>query len=108
MAPTGLKQIGLQSQAITLQWEKLPVSDRCNPPVVYSVKMEGCNGQQQIESNTTYTFKIINDLCPDSLYSASVKACTNNTETANACGLYSIIISAQTFKDGKLQYYHYS
>ena len=44
-------------------------------------------------------YAIITDLCPHSLYSISVRACTNDTETANVCGPYSRTIQAQMLKD---------
>ena len=102
--PTGLEYTGLQSQSITLRWEQLPTRERCDPPIVYSVKVEEYNVPQQIvysdTINTTNTYTIITGLSPYSLYNISVKACTNNIGTANTCGLYSTMIRVRTLQDG--------
>ena len=102
--------LDIQSQSVTLQWQPLSTGGRCNPPILYSVRAEGrqlplCNGQQQIESNTTNTHTIITGLCPYSSYRISVKACTN-TNAANVCGEYSNSLFVRTLEDGMCVVYH--
>ena len=102
--------LDIQSQSVTLQWQPLSTGGRCNPPMLYSVRVEGrqlplCNGQQQIESNITNTHKIITGLCPYSSYRISVKARTN-TDAANVCGTYSRSLFVRTLEDGKCVIYH--
>lgn len=104
-APTGLEYIELQSQSVTLQWEQLNTTEKCNPPILYSVQVEGhlCNEQQRNEFNTTNTHIIITGLCPHSSYSISVKACTElNTDE---CGAYSATLSVRTLEDGMCAVY---
>ena len=90
---SGLEYTEVQSQSVTLQWNRLRTRERCNPPILYSVRVEGCNG---IEANTTNTHTTITGLCPHSLYNISVKAC-NDT---NKCGEYSAALSVHTLEDG--------
>ena len=99
-----MEYIELQSQSVTLQWEELNTTERCNPPILYSVKVEAqqlrCSGQQRIESNTTNTHTIITGLCPYSSYRISVKACTNTV-----CGEYSSSLLVHTLEDGVCDVY---
>ena len=88
-----------QNQSITITWQPPNVGERCNPPILYSVRVEGrqqplCIGQQQMESNTIDTYAVITGLCPYTLYRISVKACTD------VCGEYSNPVSVQTLEDG--------
>ena len=100
--PTGLEYIELQSQSVTLQWEQLNTMEKCNPPILYSVHVEGhlCNEQRRNESNTTNTHIIITGLCPHSSYSISVKACTELK-----CGANSATLSVRTLEDGMCAVY---
>jgi hypothetical protein len=101
--PTGLGYIELRSRSVTLLWEQLNTSERCSPPILYSVQVEAqqqqelCNAQQRMESNTTNTNAVITGLCPHSLYIISVKACN---EVANMCGEYSSSLVVHTLEDG--------
>ena len=103
--PTGLEYIELQSRSVILQWEQLNTAERCSPPILYSVRVEAgqqqqqglCNAQQLMESNTINTHTTITGLCPHSQYRISVKACT---EAGDVCGAYSSPLSVHTLEDG--------
>ena len=107
-SPTGLEYIELRSRSVALRWEQLNTAERCNPPILYSVKVtvvagqqqqqQGlCNAQQLMEFNTTNTHAIITGLCPYSRYEISIKACT---EHGDVCGSYSSSLSVRTLEDG--------
>ena len=104
-SPTGLEYTELQSRSVTLQWEQLNTAERCNPPILYSVRVVAgqqqqqglCNGQRLMESTTTNTHAIITGLCPHFRYEMSIKACT---EHGDVCGSYSSSLSVRTLEDG--------
>ena len=91
----------VQSQSISVKWQPPSTRERCNPPILYSVRVEGpqqqllCIGRQQMESSTTDTHAVIRGLCPYSSYTVSVKACTESV-----CWGYSSSLSVRTLEDG--------
>ena len=90
-APTGLRYTELRTQSITLQWEQLPTEKRGGPSNTYTVNVQGCGGSEQPATSTHIT---ITNLCPNSIYTISVKACTTT------CGRYSQSIIVKTQEDG--------
>ena len=106
-SPT-VEHVEPRSRSVVLQWEQLNTAERCNPPILYSVRVrvvagqqqqqQGlCNAQQLMEFNTTNTHTIITELCPYSQYEISIKACT---EDGDVCGHYSSSLSVRTLEDG--------
>ena len=92
-APSNLRYTILQSRYIWLQWDPLEAQYRGGGSSNrYSLTVSGCNGSPQTTTNTHIN---VHNLCPNSMYSISVGACTNI-----GCGTYSSPIQIQTPEDG--------
>ena len=95
----------LQNQRITLRWDELSVSERAGPHNTFSLNVSanspsdtGC--LQQHVYHTTDTYISIENLCPNTLYTISVRAC-NTPNSVLSCGQYSPTIQVQTMEGGK-------
>ena len=95
----------LQNQRITLQWDELSVSERAGPQNTFSLNVSanpssdsGC--LQQHVYHTTDTYISIDNLCPNTLYTISVRAC-NTPNNVLSCGQYSPTIEIQTVEGCK-------
>ena len=101
-APPNLRKRELQDRRITLQWDELSVSERAGPQNTFSLNVSanplsdsGC--LQQHVYHTTDTYISIDNLCPNTLYTISVRACNSPLP----CGPYSPTIQVQTLEGGK-------
>ena len=90
-SPSNLRYTILQSSYISLQWDPLEAQYRGGSSNSYSLNVTGCNGSAQTTTNTHIN---VHNLCPNSIYFISVRACTNG------CGNYSSPIQIQTPEDG--------
>lgn len=94
VVPVGLRYTALQSRSITLHWQQIPTAGSGPRNMIsYKVKVHGCSG---IERDTSNTHETIQSLCPNSVYSVSVKACSQIT----MCGSFSPEIQVKTLEDG--------
>ena len=92
-APTGVRYSDLQSQQFTLHWEPIPSDERAGPSVTYHVNVQ----QAGRYSRTGSTSLTIGSLRPNSVYSATVAACTNYN---SLCGPSSPAIQVRTLEKG--------
>ena len=97
MAPTGLRYTAIRSRSITLQWEQLPIEKRGGPHNNYNIEIQGCNGSEHITTNMHIT---IGNLCTNSIYNISVKACITTESVMALCGQYSPKLLVKTLEDG--------
>ena len=98
-SPSNLRYTELQSRSINLQWDPLETQDTDSSNDTYTLRLSGC-GESQETTRFTNAYMNVSNLCPNSVYSISVRACTSNY----GCGMYSSSIQIQTQEDGKCMF----